>query len=160
MKDLNKREKGLFTECLNSAAFRSYCILKFAILVGSFIKNMKNLKFRIFYAKRIRCHNFCQIQFFWIFDILKIDKFMLILQEKTLKTANFAIFYHKYHHKSAIFQNVKNSGVKIVSLYGRTLWCKFQQNNKTQIATPDTFPVKYPKFLIFRIFYKRSYQNC
>ena len=42
LKDLHKREQRLFTECQNSTAFRSYCILNFANLVGSLIKRYKN----------------------------------------------------------------------------------------------------------------------
>ena len=38
LKDLYEGEQRPFTECQNSAAFKSYCILKFAILVGSLIK--------------------------------------------------------------------------------------------------------------------------
>ena len=38
LKDFNEGEQRLFTECQNSAAFRSYYILKFAALVGSLIK--------------------------------------------------------------------------------------------------------------------------
>ena len=45
LKDLHEGEQRLFTECQNSAAFRSYCILKFAILVGSLIKKLKKVKF-------------------------------------------------------------------------------------------------------------------
>ena len=69
----------------------------------------------------------------------------------TLDTLNFLFFYDKNRHKSAIFQNIKNSEIQIVSLYGRMLWCKFQQN-RTNIATPDTFCVKYSKFQIFCTF--------
>ena len=74
------------------------------------------------------------------------------------KTAIFAIFSLRNSHNSAIFQNIKNSEIQIVSIYVRRLWCKFQQN-RTKIATPDTFCVKYFKFQFFGIFYKRSYQN-
>ena len=45
---------------------------------------------------------------------------------------------------------MKNQELQIISLYGRMLWCKFQQN-QTKIATPHTFCLKYPKFQIFRI---------
>ena len=65
-----------------------------------------------------------------------------------LKTEIFVVFYHKNRHKCAIFHNIKNPENQIVSLHGRMLWYKFQQN-RTIIETPDTFCVTYSKFLDF-----------
>ena len=76
----------------------------------SYKKNTKNLKFRIFYAKRIRGRNFCQILLnfspeppyiyasnlnFLIFDILKIDRFKLILHRKNAENSNFRHFLRR-----------------------------------------------------------------
>ena len=109
MVDLHEGEQTLFTECQNSAAFRSYSILKFATLVGSFKKEItKNLKFRIFCAKRIRGRNFCptSLKFapehptiqannlnFWIFDILKNGGFMAIFVVKNGENCRFWHFF-------------------------------------------------------------------
>ena len=45
MKDLLTGKQMLFTELQNSAAFKSYCILKFAILAGSLIKKCGKFEF-------------------------------------------------------------------------------------------------------------------
>ena len=76
---------------------------------------------------------------------------MLILHEKNVENSNFWYFLRQKLPLIGNFQHIKNSEIQIVSLYGKMLWCKFQQI-WTKITTPDTFCVKYFKFQIFRIF--------